>query len=380
MNDAAEISFDFIIDEQLRESLESDYRELLACLSSRAWKATHVLSGSIVEALLVDYLLGAGYDAEDPLKMTLEKLVQAAQAAGVLSQKAADLSSVIRGYRNLIHPGRVKRLDEVVNEEGAQIAAVLVSLIVREVSAKQAQEYGLTAEQLLTKFEDDPSALAISDHLIGEARPQELERLLVSILPERFFVLFELSELDDISDDGVLTRLSRLYYDAYEAAPTEIQQKVAKHYVAVLREQSGRRVEIYEGYLFRGYFLAHLTDAERKLVKDHFFSRLEGQPPKSLIEATEGFSEYLRPGEVNPFVDAFIRLISYTANPSLAETATRTLVAEFHDSLPVKLEARVIARLDNWIDFHKERGRSEAASRVEQIRVALSPSDDDIPF
>jgi hypothetical protein len=97
--------------------------------STDAWKAAHVLSGSIVEAVLVDHLLGIGYSKKDPLAMTLEAPIDAGKAEGILSDKAADLSSVIRGYRNLIHPGRVLRLGETVDEEGARIAEALVSLM-----------------------------------------------------------------------------------------------------------------------------------------------------------------------------------------------------------------------------------------------------------
>jgi hypothetical protein len=126
---AAPATFDFITDEQLRESLQSDYQELQS-------------------------------------------------AEGILSDKAADLSSVIRGYRNLIHPGRVLRLGETVDEEGARIAEALVSLIVREIGTQHAEVYGPTAEQLLAKFESDASVLAISDHLLRDTKQGEIERLL----------------------------------------------------------------------------------------------------------------------------------------------------------------------------------------------------------
>ena len=182
-------NFIFIVDSELRQSLENDYRELQLCLEHHAWKAAHVLSGSIVEAVLVDYLLGAGYSNKDPLKMTLEDLIDAAKTANVLSAKTADLSSVVRSYRNLIHPGRLVRLGETTDEEGAQIANSLVAIIVREVAKKQEQTSGLTAEQLLAKFENDPSALAISDHLLRDAKPEELERLLLAILPTRYLEL-----------------------------------------------------------------------------------------------------------------------------------------------------------------------------------------------
>ena len=53
-------TFDFIADDEFRESLASDYRELETCVEHEAWKAAHVIAGGIVETLLVDYLLTAG--------------------------------------------------------------------------------------------------------------------------------------------------------------------------------------------------------------------------------------------------------------------------------------------------------------------------------
>lgn len=372
-------TFDFITDEELRGSLASDYKELQACLSTGAWKAAHVLSGSIVEALLVDYLLRIQYSKKDPLKMTLEALVDAGLSAGVLSEKTSDLSSVIRGYRNLIHPGRVLRLGETVDEEGARIADALVSLIVREVSAKQAQVHGLTAEQLLGKFEGDPSALAISDHLLRDVQPHELERLLINVLPERYFVLSEGDILEDDTHD-VLSRLGRLYVEAYKAAPETVQQKVAKRYVTVLKQEAGWRVSGYDNHFFKGYLLEHLGDSDRKLVKDHFRSRIsEGSMPAELIEAYEGLSGYLRPGEVNRFFDPLIRTLSYARAGEILTAAASRIEDEYRLYTPEDLQERVLLRLEGWTDFHIENDRPEAAERTKNLWLQLGGTDD-IPF
>jgi hypothetical protein len=44
--------FDFISDERFRASLQSDYSELGKAGQAEAWKAVHVLAGSIIEAVL----------------------------------------------------------------------------------------------------------------------------------------------------------------------------------------------------------------------------------------------------------------------------------------------------------------------------------------
>ncbi len=59
--------FDFISGEEFRESLDADYHELNSAMEVHAWKAVHVLAGSIIEALLVDYLTASNYQAKNPM-------------------------------------------------------------------------------------------------------------------------------------------------------------------------------------------------------------------------------------------------------------------------------------------------------------------------
>jgi len=162
--DSAATNFDFVSDEQFRASLVSDYREIVQCMESGAWKAVHVLSGSVVEAVLVDYLVATDYKArvgKDPLKMDLAEIVEACRNEGILSKKAADLSSVIRQYRNLIHPGRVVRLGEHTDSKTGTVAKALVDIVVDEVVASKKETYGFTAEQILGKILRDSSALSV---------------------------------------------------------------------------------------------------------------------------------------------------------------------------------------------------------------------------
>lgn len=71
------LTFDFITETEFRQGLQEDYAELLKCEGVSAWKAVHVLAGSIVEAVLVDYLVGAGHhkpgSLEDVAKRSCER-------------------------------------------------------------------------------------------------------------------------------------------------------------------------------------------------------------------------------------------------------------------------------------------------------------------
>ena len=156
------ITFDFVSGDEFRTSLEADYRELNACIQAKAWKAVHVLAGSIIETILLDYLIVSKYQNRAPeeiLKMDLSSAINACKNEKILTQKIADLSSVVRQYRNLIHPGRVIRLEEKVDENSATIAQKLVEMIVSETSRRKNEAFGYTAEQVLSKIINDSTVV-----------------------------------------------------------------------------------------------------------------------------------------------------------------------------------------------------------------------------
>ena len=47
--------FDFISDSEFRSILAADYEQMHLCADAKAWKAVHVLAGSIIEAVIIDY-------------------------------------------------------------------------------------------------------------------------------------------------------------------------------------------------------------------------------------------------------------------------------------------------------------------------------------
>src|SRR6266513_1452621 len=107
--------FNFISDEKFRVSLENDFGELEKRMKAEAWKAVHVLAGSVVETLLIDYLMVTEYEKRSPQKISklnLYQIIEICKEEQVLSNKAADLAHAIREYRNLIHPEKLRRLEE----------------------------------------------------------------------------------------------------------------------------------------------------------------------------------------------------------------------------------------------------------------------------
>lgn len=301
-------TFDFITDLGLRASLETDYRELTIAVSNSAWKATHVLAGSIIEALLVDYLLTlrtADAKGKDPLKMDLSELIAECRNLGILSDRTEHLSTVVRGYRNLIHPGRILRLGEQVDESSAQVAKALVDMIVKEVEAKRREIYGYTAEQVIDKVMQDASALSILPHLLKDMRPIEIERLLIHVFPAHYFAciaaypeIYEPKEPSplELELDRTMTSLVKCFHLAYESAPEAVRTNVAQSFVRILREERGANVTAYEDACFRCSELKYLSDADARMVVQHILARYSehgGRGISALLRVIEGIGPYL---------------------------------------------------------------------------------------
>src|SRR5262245_53699292 len=170
--------FNFVVDDKLRESLQSDYRELCAGMQSKSWKTVHVLAVSIVEALLIDWLDVNGVQRHQEvaiLKLDLGGAVEACDqhVPKLISERAKSLITVVRGYRNLIHPGRMIRTKEVVDEKGATVAKALVEIITKDILDTKTKTYGYTATQIVNKLKSDPSKTAILHHLLLKTPEKE---------------------------------------------------------------------------------------------------------------------------------------------------------------------------------------------------------------
>lgn len=228
--------FDFVSVPELRRALESDYRELQSCLKAEAWKAVHVLAGSLVETDLIDALYAEkGVDQTKLDSMVLDELVKLGKQYAVLSGETVDLSAVVRRYRNLIHPGRVKRLEKVVNGNGAVVAAQLVEIITSEVARRKKETYGYTAEQLFERLKSGSSALPLVELLLKDCKHREVERLLIDIIPDSYFAIIKTALGSKQTAD--YTHVRHCYRAVFNAATDLVKQKVIKNIYEVYRNQ-----------------------------------------------------------------------------------------------------------------------------------------------
>jgi len=132
----------FIDDEELRAELHHDLGEVDRALQNGEWKATTVLAGSVIEALLLWALQSRKPSEVTEETATLKKpiehwylheLINLAHRTGLISQDTRVAADQGKDFRNLIHPGRAARLAAKCNRATALIgvgalAAVMVDL------------------------------------------------------------------------------------------------------------------------------------------------------------------------------------------------------------------------------------------------------------
>jgi hypothetical protein len=378
--------FDFIRNADLRSCLDSDYGELQTVLGVGANKAALVLAGSIVEAVLCDYLLAygpRGKGHKDPQKMQLGEMIDACHDLDVLSDKNRDLCSAVRHYRNLIHAGRLTRLNETADENSARVAASLVEIVSEAVSGAFGAERGLTCEQIVKKIETDPSSIPIMSHLLGPCRGEELARLVLDVLPARYREAVVASE----SPDGLseITRAYRACYEtAFRKAPVKVKKAAAAQVVAIVRQEPMGIVLHFEDAFLMAESLKHLGVHDRDTLKAHLMERLKTERSEFIIRASNGIGPHLDRSDALGFSYA---LISATAGEKDALACQRLLVAEFGEMTPLGKRA-TLWQIERLMDFYREHSQWDRHNRVKPLRRQLDPTwvdpdaqdDDDIPF
>jgi hypothetical protein len=360
--------FNFMNGEEFRNSLESDYNELNECIKVNAWKAMHVLAGSIIEALLIDSLVT--YDNKkaslDILKMDLGQAIVECRKKGILTEKTEQLSRVIKSYRNLIHPGRKVRLSEEVDEDSAKVAKALVDMVIKEVSATRKANYGYTAEQIVSKLERDSSAISILEPILKETNHLELERLLLFLIPKRYN---ELKKEDD-APSNVFNSLENCFRVTLSLVNDEIKKKVMEKFVLILKEEDEAIVFSYETAFLKGQDLKFLSVTDSAIVKKHLLSRLSKEDSVKLFQALKYVGKYLTSEDIVSFVDSVVKHIINGEEDKIRSISKDFLIEEY-SNMKSSVKASVIKRIDDWIPHLEKNNFQYDADTLRNIKVEL---------
>lgn len=135
-------SFAFIQEKALRDIIERDFEEVQRCFIAKCWKSVIVLCGGLIEAILTDLLIqnpsatsaSSAPKNSDVTKWDLADLIKVSVELKLVSASVEKLSSPIREYRNLVHPGNELRNKLDFGPEEARIALEVLNIVHRELS------------------------------------------------------------------------------------------------------------------------------------------------------------------------------------------------------------------------------------------------------
>jgi len=143
----------FISDPDLRSVLRNDMGAINRALANGEWKATTVLAGSVIEALLLwklqlerpariaaaaTALTAAKTFRKDPgpdlQKWVLHEYTEVADALRLVAPDTIQPVRLAREFRNLIHPGKAQRVGQKCDRATALSAVAGVEHVIRDLT------------------------------------------------------------------------------------------------------------------------------------------------------------------------------------------------------------------------------------------------------
>lgn len=131
----------FITDANLRDSIRMDLSTATSTLHNGEWKASTVLSGAVIEALLLwkiqenlkQFSKLSNKPKGDPETWVLAELIRVAAELGFIETQTSEQAGHARNFRNLIHPGKAQRASQVCDWGTAHSALGAVASTIRDL-------------------------------------------------------------------------------------------------------------------------------------------------------------------------------------------------------------------------------------------------------
>jgi hypothetical protein len=234
--------------------------------------------------------------------MELVALIDLAFNNKLISQSTKDLSTVIKNFRNLIHPGREIRKNEKFDFDSAIVAKSLLNIVLKEIKENYISNIGHTALDIIAKLEFDAISQTIFEKIISKIHKSEKVKLYnllveynlkdnsyptqltepkiyITILKtqvDREVVLHQLMKLVNKIEMGekweVMTYFYLLYDDLNYLEESNIELILL--YVLNVMSESTLNVQEFENYVNRRLFSIFGTYLITEDIKKEFFTLL----------------------------------------------------------------------------------------------------------
>lgn len=363
-------TFSLVRNRAIKQILISDFRDLQGCLADGLWTPAVVLAGSIIEAVLFDFLVSEGTKIEDISNLTLGGLISRATAKSVINEQTEKISSAIKDYRNLIHPGRSLVDGVSADQATAEIANALLSLVLDDISKMRMASPTTTAADVLGAILSDPSKIHIAKFLVAPLSADEIRGLLLELIPEALIDEYSMSGLE--TNDARVDLLTRLFHVVYQHTSPDVQTAVAERYVKLLKDEPEAVVSVHTNCLFTVEFLLYLYGEEKDIVKEHMKGRLfSGRMEAKDLPRYESISYHFDEIEIFDILQVFFKCVGYTKSDTDARKFAKWIAEEYETycSESQKPKVRELAR--GWEEQFVESNNLKAMARILDLRRRL---------
>jgi len=361
------MEFEYISDSGFQEILKRDFIELKKCQEVKAAKSILILCGSILEAVLADYFsenLPVNVTKAGVLQLPLSALLDHAESSMIINKSDKSLATVIKDYRNIIHPGREVRKQENFDIRNAELSIQILELILSKIEYKYKEKYDLNADDILFNLNEDWHYRSIYGSVITKLNSNQREKLfneLVEIEIElkeayAFFNMmsgekteqpvyenitnvkeFTLQLKPLLSKEAIMSKLGEL-----KKSVTSGEKLDALSFFNILHEEivllSPEDQELIGIYIITVYSQTCFYIEANDYYHDKTFSTIGKYlcSQKALEKVKEAFQECI---------------ISFTMNPMLHEMDTFEQVL---NSFSEDIRKRLLKDIESWIDPNSE--------------------------
>lgn len=301
--------FSFVTDGKYKKILESDYKEIIKCIENECNKSATTLSGSLIEALLTDYLLDKGFikiKTQNGMKEIkteqagLADIIHFCHENKLITRRVYFLLEAIRDFRNFIHPTKAIRMEVEVNKEDAILYKSTLDIILNEISKKRQTELGSTAEQLLHFMLSDDHAIDLFDHMVKNVNnEEERKKYLLFIAPRQLLAdhkvvwgyfdtdgpNFSSNEEEDHCN-SIITRIDDIetsYHICFNSSTADTKKYAAIKMVDVLRHGDSEQKNIYSR-LFKKECIDLITEKDKDFLVDYLLLNSKDLVENKFIE------------------------------------------------------------------------------------------------
>jgi hypothetical protein len=314
--------------------------------------------------------------------MTLGGLITRAKAKSVINEKTEKISSAIKDYRNLIHPGRSLADGVSADQATAEIANALLSLVLDDISKIRMASTTPTAADVFGAILSDPSKMHIAKYLVAPLPTDEIRILLLELIPEALIDEYSTSDLE--IDDARVGLLKRLFHVVYQSASPEVQTAVAERYVKVLMDSPEVVVSVHSNYLFTVEFLIYLGGDEKNIVKEHMKGRLSsGNLEAEDLPLYESISYHFDETEIFDILQIFFRGLGYTKSDVDAHKFAKWIEEEYETYCNASQQPKVKELAKAWARLFADKTNPMASARILNLRRKLGDTAyafDEEPF